>query len=403
MKKSHDINNWLRRLVWPTRIALGALFFAGWYSKCGGPIVVHLAAHHFVIDRQLIFSDLQVAPHSITAMPDGGLVVAGRSGRAWAARTSANGKLLWTYQDPRDDNINAAVNGTSTESGFSGAVSLPNGNILLCGEKSTGDRHTGGFITILDRNSQIIERRTAIPGNSKEWLTASFYRCFPWPDGVVLLGSAQAEGLGRGDLWIMKLDDSGAEQFETLIDFADLRAIVKTTKAHEPSFALTLYNSEKDFNVLRLTPRGEVVAKRTIPGDFYLALHPIQPTSKTTIVTYAERGSVVTLYTLSEQLEDAEPPRNIKPFDATKGLGYAFDDGSIALFGRAGSSALGASAAWIDSTGHAIALTPFPVDYMSYSVEDAVPLSLNKFAVVRQSVSSERDHHGLALSWLTLK
>jgi hypothetical protein len=176
--KSRYREDWLRHLVWPTRIALGALLFAGWYSKCGGPTVVHVAAHHFVIDRQLIFSDIHVAPHSITAMPDGGMVVAGRSGRAWAARTSANGKLLWTYQDPRDENIDAAVNGSSTESEFFGAVSLPNGNILFCGRKGIGDRHTGGFITILNGSGQIVERRTAIPGKGPPCVrvvVASFY------------------------------------------------------------------------------------------------------------------------------------------------------------------------------------------------------------------------------------
>ena len=146
------------------------------------------------------------------------------------------------------------------------------------------------------------------------------------------MGSAQAAG--GGDLWIMKLDGTGAEQFETLIDFSKLRSIATTTKVNEPSFALTLYNSDKDFNVLRVTPKGEVTAKRTLPGMWYVALRPMQPTSKTLIVTYTEQGSRATLYILSDQLEDAEPPRSIKNYDVTQGLGYGFNDGSVALFGR---------------------------------------------------------------------
>lgn len=82
-----------------------------------------------------------------------------------------------------------------------------------------------------------------------------------------MLGDANGGLKSTGYLWIMKLDSTAAKQFQTLVDFAEIRAGAKTAAKSDASFVLTLYNSAHDFNVVRLNLKGEIVAKRTIPGE----------------------------------------------------------------------------------------------------------------------------------------
>jgi hypothetical protein len=381
-----------RQLLWLFRIGIVGLLLAGWYIKCAGPITV--VEHHFAVDRQTIFNDIHVVPTTIVQMQNGDLAVAGTIGAAWAADTDASGKLLWTYQDAGDDG--AEGSGNSMRSQFHGAVPLKNGNILFCGEKRSEDRHMAGLITVLGGSGQLVDRRVEMPSDGETLTNASFFKCLAWEDGVLVLGDAN-QGT-KGYLWIMRLDSAGAKQSQTLVDFAQIRAAEKAQASSEPSFVLALYNSDRDFNVVRLDIKGTVIAKRTIPGEWYLQMRSVEPTKKTWVVSYVV-GPKATLYTLDEQLEDEQKPKEIGSFDATQGFGFAFPDNSLALFGRTDNAAV----QWVDKTGQHSSIAGVAEKYKTYVINDAQLISPNQFVAVRDSVSAEQSNRGLMISWLTLK
>jgi hypothetical protein len=119
---------------------------------------------------------------------------------------------------------------------------------------------------------------------------------------------------------------------------------------------------------------------------------------KTWVVSY-ELGPRATLYTLNEQLEDADKPTSIGSFDATQGFGYAFPDNALAIFGRTDNAAV----EWVDNLRKSSSVATFPARYNSFLVNDALPISPDQFVAVRASVSTERENRVLILSWLTLK
>lgn len=366
-------------------------------SRGGTVIVVGLllascGSHRgsITVDREIFISDVKPRVDAIARTHDGGFVVTGIGVAAWVIATDSQGNVLWQYKDPVDE-MNGPVSQSIPQTEYHGAVPLANGNTLLCGgEHKSG--HTDNLVVILDGHGSVVGKRTEVPNAHSLFTYSNFHQCFPWREGVLLLGNAN-DGT-HGYIWLVELDGNGVKRGQGFVDNASTVA----AGIVGPSFVFTAWESNDSFRVIRTNEKGETIAKRVIAGEFIVQLRSLAETSKTSILIY--RGDKATLYTLDERLQDAQPPKEIEGyFDPQAGRGYVLADGSIVLFGRRSNAAI----ALITAQGKTQAIRAFDPKYTSFSVSDAVPISANEFVTVRGSVSQDPRDQGLVMSWVTIQ
>jgi hypothetical protein len=353
-------------------------------AACGSP------GKSITVDREIFIPDLKPQVDAIVRTRDGGFVVTGIGSTAWVIATDSRGTLQWKFVDPIDSRIDTGSQSVP-QTEFHGALPLENGNTLMCGGKYK-DGHTVSLLVILDRNGGLIEKRVQEPNDDPHFINSNFYQCFLWQDGILLLGNAN-DGT-HGYIWLVELDGKGAKKREALVDNVP---DVKAGTLVGPSFVFTAWDSNDNFRVIRANAKGETIAKRVIPGEFIVQLRCMVESSQTSVIVY-DAGNA-TLYTLDGRLQDARPPRKIANFDVLAGRGYVLADDSIALFGRRPNAAV----AWISGHDKSYALRPFDSKYVSYTVNDAVPISVDQFVTVRGSVSQDPRDQGLVMSWVTIK
>jgi hypothetical protein len=372
---------------------------SGWIRFCDAALIATLAgslvacARHggsIVVDHEILFADVKPRVDAVAKTRDG-FVVTGTGLAAWVVATDSQGVLLWRYNDPNDD-TDHSISQSVPQTEYHGAVSMANGNTLLCGGKYKRGG-TDNLLTILDRDGKVVEKRTEVPNGEARLVYSGFYQCFPWRDGIVLLGSAN-DGT-HGYVWLLDLDGTGARRRQALMD--NVPAAAAGTVAG-PSFVFTAWNSPDDFRVIRSNEKGETIAKRIIAGEFIVQLRPVVERGKTWILIYRE--GKVTLYILDERLQDVQPPREIGGyFDPQAGRGYVLADGSIVLFGRSSNATI----ALIGEQGKTQAVGEFNPKYSSLSVSDAIPVSTDEFVTVRGSVSQDPKDQGMVMSWVKIK
>ena len=342
------------------------------------------------VDREILIPGLKPRVDAIARTRDGGFVVAGFGATAWAVATDSHGTPVWQFVDPIDSAIDTG-NESVPQSEFHGAVSLANGNTLLCGGKYKGGQ-TNNLLVILDRQGTLVEKRQEVPNDDSRFIYSNFYRCFPWPGGILLLGNAN-DGT-HGYIWLVELDGNGAKRRQAFVD--NVPAVAGDPVAGA-SFVFTAWDSQDNFRVIRANEKGETIAKRVIAGEFIVQLRSMVESGQTSIIIY--RAGRAILYTLDERLQDALRPREITNFDVLAGCGYVLADGSIALFGRRPNAAV----AWVSGKDKTSALRPLDSKYASSTVSDAVPISSDQFVTVRGSVSQDPRREGLVMSWVTIK
>jgi hypothetical protein len=271
-------------------------------------------------------------------------------------------------------------------------VALANGNTLLCGGKFKGGQ-TDNLVVILDHNGRLIEKRVQVPNDDSRFIYSNFYQCFPWQDGVLLLGNTN-DGT-HAHIWLVELDANGLKKQQSFVDTAPPGTV---GTAAGPSFVFTAWDSQDSFRVIRTNEKGVTIAKRVIAGEFIVQLRAVVETGKTSILVH--RAEKATLYTLDERLQDLEPPKEIRGyFDPQAGRGYVLADGSIVLFGRSSN----ASITLMSAQGNPQAVRAFNPKYASSFVSDAVAVSSDQFVTVRGSVSQDPIDQGLVMSWVTIR
>jgi hypothetical protein len=366
-------------------LRFGAAAIVGFLvASCGG----HDGS--ITVDREILIPHVEPRVDLIARTRGGGFVVTGSGVTAWVVATDSHGTLLWQFIDPIDSKIDTGSESVA-QSEFHGAVSLANGNTLLCGGKYKGGQ-TDNLLAILDRNGRLVERRVEVPNDDPRFKYSNFYQCFPWQDGILLLGNTN-DGT-HGYIWLVKLDGNGVKRRQAFVDNAPP---VTAGTAVGPSFVFTAWDSQDNFRVIRANEKGETIAKRVIAGEFIVQLRPMVESSQTSVIIYS--AGRARLYTLDERLQDAQPPREIANFDVLAGRGYVFADTSIALFGRWPDAAV----AWISGQDKTYTMRPFDSKYVSSTVSDALPISTDQFVTVRGSVSQDPRDRGLVMSWVTIK
>ena len=364
--------------------AFAAGGLAGLLAACGNH------GNSISVDREILIPDVKPRVDAIVRTREGGFVVTGFGVTAWAVATDSHGTAVWQFIEPVDNTMNTGSESVP-QSEFHGAVSLANGNTLLCGGKYKGGQ-TNNLLVILDRHGKLVEKRMEVPNDDARFIYSNFYQCFPRQDGILLLGNAN-DGT-HGYIWLVELDASGVKRRQAFVD--NLPAVALGTVAG-PSFVFTAWDSQDNFRVIRANEKGETIAKRVIAGEFIVQLRSMVESGQTSVIIY--RAGRASLYTLNEDLQDARPPREIANFDVLAGCGYVLADGSIALFGRRPNAAV----AWISGKDKAFTMRPLDSKYVSFTVSDAVPISADQFVTVRGSVSQDPREEGLVMSWVTIK
>jgi hypothetical protein len=367
------------RSMW--RIKTVAL--AGFLAACGSH------GGSLTVDREILFPHVKPRVDAIARTRDGGFVVTGIGVAAWVIATDRQGSFLWQYNDPVDD-LDQSVGQSVPQTEYHGAVPMANGNTLLCGGKYKSGQ-TDNLLVILDRNGRPIERRVEVPNDDPRLKYSNLYQCFPWREGILLIGNAN-DGT-HGYIWLVELDANGAKKGQALMD-----NVPAVAAAVGPSFVFTAWNSPDDFRVIRANEKGETIAKRIIAGEFIVQLRSVVETNNTWILIY--RAGKATLYALDEHLQDVQAPKEIKGyFDPQAARGFVLADGSIVLFSRSSNAAI----ALISRQGNPVAIREFDPQYTSFSVSDAVPVSANEFVTVRGSVSQDSKDQGLVMSWVKIR
>ena len=369
------------RSVWRIGIAVVAGFLL---ASCGSH------GKSISVDREILIPDLEPRVDAIARTRDGGFVVTGFGATAWAVATDSHGSSVWQFIDPIDSTIDTG-NQSVPQSEFHGAVSLANGNTLLCGGKYKGGQ-TNNLLVILDRQGKLVEKRQEVPNGDARFIYSNFYRCFPRPGGILLLGNAN-DGT-RGYIWLVELDGNGVKRRQAFVDNVPA---VAGDPVGGASFVFTAWDSQDNLRVIRANEKGETIAKRVIAGEFIVQLRPMVESGQTSVIVY--RAGRAILYTLDERLQDARPSREITNFDVLAGCGYVLADGSIALFGRRPNAAV----AWVSGKDKTYTMRPLDSKYVSSTVSDAVPISPDQFVTVRGSVSQDPRVEGLVMSWMTIK
>jgi hypothetical protein len=342
------------------------------------------------VDREILIPDVKPRVDAIVRSRDGGFVVTGFGVTAWAVGTDSHGTPVWQFIDPIDSTMDTGSQSVP-QSEFHGAVSLANGNTLLCGGKYKGGQ-TNNLLVILDRHGNVVETRVQVPNDDARFIYSNFYQCFPWQDGILLLGNAN-DGT-RGYIWLVELDGNGVKRRQAFVD--NVPAVAADSVGGR-SFVFTAWDSQDNFRVIRANEKGETIAKRVIAGEFIVQLRSMVESGQTSVIIY--RAGRASLYTLDERLQDARPPREIVNFDVLAGCGYVLADTSIALFGRRPNAAV----AWISGKDKTYTMRPLESKYVSFTVSDAVPISADQFVTVRGSVSQDPRDQGLVMSWVTIK
>jgi hypothetical protein len=326
------------------------------------------SAGSITLDQEVLLRGKAGTPFAIVQMPDGGFVVAGNMGAAWAVRTGPQGQVRWQFKDDFGD-----LQSNTSESEFKGAVALANGSVLLCGSKHT---HEGifGLLVVLDPKGNVVDRRKVFPsryGNSSG--TGEFNRCQPWADGIAVLGTGGPRSGGSSG-WLIKLDQSAQPLWEKI----------------DPSLPSNDVMEMADQNLLlagqtelvSLDAAGTEIARRNFAADGIDLLRTMKPSKSVTILRYGmgkEQGKVL-LSHLDDQLKNISPDESIGPYRVNFGRGYVLDDSSVALFGQA---ELKPAMIKLRSSGIVEAVTVYPYDLGSFAVRDATPLSAARFVTVR--------------------
>jgi hypothetical protein len=350
---------------------------------------------HIAIEKEVLVSAAKLQPKQLILASDGSIIVAGSSNHATAVAVSSQGKLLWAYEDPTPDQKGAA--GKST---YNGVVQLSNGNLLFCGERGARGMNTTNWITILDKNGNLIESRTRTPGNDPSLIVSGFQKCVPWHEAILLIGGV-SNGT-RAYYWVLKLDNNGKMIAQSVFD--EREPVVSTLtdtpgviEAGPDDFAKNM------FTAYRISFDGKVLARRTMNGEFPIVLRSWDESKGAAIVAYTPPGEEKALfYTLDKTLQDVAKPKEIEYFDISRGFGYRMADGSAALFGRRRSLSTNAAIAWIPANGESTQIRQFDNTYLSNSVEAGIAKSSHEFVTARYS-SRPGESSGLVISWITVK
>jgi hypothetical protein len=346
------------------------------------------------LDREVFLPRVGGSARALLPRADGGVLVAGGGGTAWALALDNKASQLWRYDEPADPAVKFP-----NQSIYNGAVTLANGNLLLCGEVVTkgGGR---GLITLLDPSGKVVEERRLVANNAREFFFSTFQQCFPWNGGILLMGLATNQS---GTLtWLVTLDAAGGQTAERLS--AQLPATQVVATSDGGLLFADHSDSDQQTRLTRVDRQLEIVGRRAIKSSAFALLRSSGPTAGTKVIAY-ELGNKSLLYTVNEKLEDLKSPQTLGGVSIDKGCGYTLADSSLALFGYVYKGGpYTAAMARIDPAANTVAAHTFTPELTSFTVADARPVSGGQFVAVRdRAARAPTDESGIVVFWITFQ
>lgn len=324
------------------------------------------------VTRQVIIQiekRMLIEPQVIVQAEDGGFIIAGSitaTRQGWAAKTDAEGKVLWHYfRDLQEEDKEAfkkpQIPGKPT---FTGAIAMPDGSIFLCGSmprRSRSDAPTA-FITHLDANGHLLREKFIVPEKEDtKGVRGGFVGCVRWGEGFAIIGRA---GLPRpwptpppstkGNVkespphtsdywyWVLLFDRTGEIKWQRYIPVPlefDHQINISQFPHIANSNLMISVNDLGETELFSMSATGEVVARNMIKGD-YQFVRPVAPDG---ILQISGRrpGSVsrnspetkkYVILTLDEQLNEIHStPEGLEDFS---GYEFRMPDQSFVSIGR---------------------------------------------------------------------
>lgn len=295
----------------------------------------------------------------------------------------SQGKQIWEYfaGAPNDEtpNINR----------LSGAVALSENRTLLCGTEGVPRQKYPGRIVLLDGRGGVIAERDLFPQGDTVKYSARFDKCFPWGDGVGVLGSASGHGEGGG--WLLRLDSNGAvlwERYPIVSSALD----VQETADHE-LFVISRDGAlMQDSRIDRVDKDGIVLLTRRLSGHAHFARAP--STGELVMITEKEPDGPTMLLKVNDVFMDIGKPMTLGRFSPR--VAFELQDHSTVAFGGAFGGGWNAAVVRIYANS---AWEEFPLEPLHISgwFNDAVPTGPREFATVRATLDARP-----LLTWISI-
>lgn len=306
------------------------------------------------LTREVIIKDesgFVPEPHTISRADDGGFIIAGKLGRAWAIKTDAAGKVLWRnlQAPPRADGGYASA--------FTGAAAMPDGSTYLCGNMTLPPGgYTPSLLTHLDANGQLLDEQFFLPQKRTEHGHGYFDGCLRWGDGILIVGHIiqfnNSKEILKNDehyYWLLMLNAAGKIKWEKQIPttFNNIDG-TESILVSGSSLALAGYRMGNT-ELFWISATGELSAKKNpLDGVFAFVRH-IVPDGVLQLYGLNQTKKVFESITFDDRLEEINRVQGGNGFNFGGRFVYRMPDQSLVLFGAEHHERYKSAVAYVDS------------------------------------------------------
>lgn len=291
--------------------------------------------------------NVRLNPYAMTAMSDGGLVVAGASEwsrQAWAFKLDKSNRIMWSYfRDAPAAEQRLAHSGLDTAA-FRSAATTSDGGVVLCANTSYNRDGPNMFLTRLSAHGTVIEERFI---DTSRLANGSGYRlqdCIAWNGGVIVFGheerypSYDGADSGGSSYLVAFYNAAGVQQWLRVLPTLEHRFSPDPTggvvlRATRQALLVSATNNSRT-ELLKFDAQGIVTARRQLTGRYLLVRNPsLDVPPKLYGLALGGGLQPHTLETLAEDLSGADPLQSRKRSDFVSYQVHERRDGSLLLFG----------------------------------------------------------------------
>ena len=291
-----------------------------------------------VLTREVIIKDKSgflPEPQVISRADDGGFIIAGSLGRAWAIKTDAAGKVLWRNLQDK------TFAGGGYAAAFTGAIAMSDGSTYLCGNMSfPSGGYTPSLLTHLDAEGHVINEQLFVPQKRTEHGLGYFDSCVRWGDGMLIVGHIfqfnNSKDFLKNDehyYWLLMLDTAGKIKWEKQIPtrFDTIDGTQSMLVASDSSLVFAGYRTGKT-ELFRISVAGELTAKKSLDGLFAF-VRPVIPDNFLQLYGLNPTDKAFESITFNDCLEETRRIQGGHGFDFGGRFAYRMPDQSLVLFG----------------------------------------------------------------------
>jgi hypothetical protein len=292
-----------------------------------------------------------LTPQAITATPDNGFLVAGKSEwanarQAWAFKLNAAGEAEWRYlRDIPDAERMRTLDDPNGTAEFRSALAAPDGGALLCANTAYSRNGSNMFMTRLDREGHLVDEKFVDTQGLAKDAVYRIQDCIAWNGGAAVLAhefhypgpNAPLSGSSASYL-LMMFNMTGQLQWRRVLPTLTPGFSPDPTGGiglrATPQALLVSATDNMNTELLKFDVQGALVAQRVLNGR-YLLLRNLPPDEPATLYGLVHGGEPQshTLLTLADDLSDAGRIQSRQKSDFVSSQVQRMRDGSLLLFG----------------------------------------------------------------------